>query len=180
MDAAKADLLRAEVLGITTVPPQQVESQAQLLSAGPSNESNSPPADSKLSQDESQDTLPNRAMPSSAAARLGLPKQIPTHVHKQATSGDPTAAAHSKKRKADKADVTAEAAAEEAEQVNDEPAVSAQQEEEGLAPPKQTVSGSGNGKRKKQGTLQDAFAKAKVPQTCIHCIACITSVLTVA
>jgi hypothetical protein len=190
LDSVKADLLRAQLFGSSTASHHQAVSQAPQLPPAPSGlapnselpsadlhspsaELDSPSADPQLPQHESQQTLPEKGTAGSTIITSKVPKQASSggdDLQQPSRSSSPGARAsfpglaaggtQSKKRKADKADVTVEgdtAAAMEAEH-----AESAQQAEQERALPKRAAVRSGGGAKKKQGTLQAAFAKAKV------------------
>jgi len=190
LDCVKADLLRAQLFGTSTLSHQQAVSQAlQLLAAppgltpnselaladlhSPPAELDSPSADSQVPQHESQQPPPEKGIAGNTVITSKVPKQASSDGNgpqqtSQSASPDaepsfPRLAAgdtQSKKRKADKADVTVEGDA--AAAVEAEHAESAQQAEEERALPKRAAVRSGSGTKKKQGTLQAAFAKAKV------------------
>ena len=200
LDSVKADLLRAQLFGSSTVSHQQAVSQApQLLPApsglapnsevtsadlhSPSAELDSPLADPEVSQHEPQQALPVRGIAGDGMLTSKVPKQAssggddpqqnsqPASAHAKASF--PRLAAggtQGKKRKADKADVTIEGDA--AAAVEAEHAESAQQAEEERALPKRAAVKSAGDAKKKQGTLQAAFAKAKVGYTAFHCADC--------
>ncbi|DBB01439.1 hypothetical protein WJX77_003930 [Trebouxia sp. C0004] len=189
LDSVKADLLRAQLVGSSTVSHQHAVSQTpQLLPAppglapnlelpsadvhSPPAELDSPSADSQVFQHEPQQTLPEKGTAGNTVITSKVPKQASSggdDPQQTSRSASPDAKAsflklapggtQSKKRKANKADVNVEgdaAAAMEAEH-----AESAQQAEQEQALPKQATVRSGGGAKKKQGTLQAAFAKAK-------------------
>ncbi len=190
LDSVKADLLRAKLFGSGTVTHQQAVSQAPQLPPAPPGlapnselssadlhsppaELDSPSADTQLPQHESQQTLPEKRtagdtvitckVPEQASSGGDDPQQPSQSVPPGAKASIPGLAAggtQSKKRKADKADVTEEGDA--AAVVEADHAESAQQAEKQRALPKQAAVRSGGGAKKKQGTLHAAFAKAKV------------------
>ena len=188
LDSVKADLLRAQLFGSSTASHQKAVSQApqpspsglapnsELPSAdlhSPPPELDSPSADTHMPQHESQQTLPEKGTAGNTVITSKVPKQASSggdNTQQKSQPAYPGAKAsvpglaaggtQSKKRKADKADVTVEgdmAAAMEAGH-----AESAQQAKQEHALPKRAAVRSGGGAKKKQGTLQAAFAKAKV------------------
>ncbi|KAL0050522.1 hypothetical protein WJX82_001437 [Trebouxia sp. C0006] len=144
LDSVKADLLRAQLFSRSTASHHQAVSQApQPLPAPPG-------------------LAPNAELPSADLHSPSADPQVPQHDSQQPEKGtaDKTViTSKSKKRKADKADVTVEGDA--AAAVEAEHAESAQQDEEEHALPKRAAVRAGGGAKKKQGTLQAAFAKAK-------------------
>lgn len=173
------------------VRPQRLHSSASGLeqhSELPLRQPDSPVADIQPAQDGSQQALPKQAMPTSTAARSRLPAQAvpsaptPTACDEgmpgqaahsalpdtEATAPQDPAVTNSKKRKAATADVAADPDAENAaaaDHVSTERAESAQQAGDAAAADKAAATKSGCDRRmKKQGTLQAAFAKAKVVQ----------------
>ena len=189
LDSVKADLLRAQLFGSNTVSQQQAVSQApQLLpvppglalnSELPSADLHSPPteldgpsADPQVPQQTLTEkgtagkTVITSKVPKQASSDGDDPQQTSPSASPDAEASFPglaPAVTQSKKRKADKADVTVEGDATAAMEA--EHAESAQQAEEQRALPKQAAVRSGGGPKKKQGTLQAAFAKAKVGYT---------------
>ena len=155
MDACKAELLRAHVL--SSPAPQQAApySSASLTdSLGPTGAADQAAA-GQLPQDESPEALPEQAAPGSAAP----------HTESQVTA-DMQIPKHGKKRKADTECVRA-AAGTEAEAALESEGAGGQTASESYA--RDGSSGSGQAMHKKgsskkalQGTLQAAFAKAKV------------------
>lgn len=189
VDTAKADLLRAEVLGTTEMTPHQpANPQSAPLLQSAAKPLDSPPLDTKLPhEDKAQNVLPNQAVHDSSFAKHTLPQQaaskqtVPKEagaLPKQAMSSAALAnIPSSKKRKADKAGVTAEAgaAAEEAAQAVAACDVPGQQAGQEAALPNQATAVARDGKKmKKQGTLQAAFAKAKVLICCCHLPICLS------
>ncbi len=196
LDSVKADLLRVQLFGSSTVSHQQAFSQApQLLPAPPglapnsevpsadlhslSAELDGPSADPQVPQHESQQALPEKGtagntvitskVPKQASSGGDDPQQTSQSASPDAEASFPRLAAggtQSKKRKADKADVTVEGDA--AAAVEAEHAESAQQAEQERALLKRAAVRAGSGAKKKQGTLQAAFAKAKVGYTTFH------------
>ena len=183
LDSVKADLLRAQLFGSSTASHQQAVSQAPQLPPAPSGlapnselpsaDLHSPSADPQVPQHESQQTMPEKGTDGDTVITSKVPKQAssggddPQQASRSASPGAkasfPRLAAgdtQSKKRKADKADVNVEDGAAAAVEV--EHAESAQQAEQERALPKRAAVRSGGGAKKKQGTLQAAFAKAKV------------------
>ena len=187
LDSVKADLLRARLFGSSTVSrapqllpaPLGLAPNSELPSAdlhSPPAELESPSADTHMSQHESQQTLPEKGTAGDTVVTSKVPKQANSDredSQQTSQSASPGAKAsfsrltaggtQSKKRKADKAAVTVERDA--AAAVEAEHAESAQQAEEEHALPKRAAVRSGGGAKKKQGTLQAAFAKAKVEYT---------------
>ena len=189
VDTAKADLLRAEVLGTTKMTPRQpANPQSAPLLQSAAKPLENPPLDTKLPhEDRAQNVLPNQAvldssfvkhtLPQQAASKQTVPKEagaLPEHAMSSAALANIPS---SKKRKADKAGVTAEAgaAAEEAVQAVAACDVPCQQAGQEAAVPNQATAVAGDGKKmKKQGTLQAAFAKAKVLICCCHLPICLS------
>ena len=191
LDSVKADLLRAQLFSRSTASHHQAVSQApqplpappglapnaELPSAdlhSPSAELDSPSADPQVPQHDSQQpekgtadkTVITSKVPKQASSGGAGSQQKPQPASPGAKTSFPRLAAggtQSKKRKADKADVTVEGDA--AAAVEAEHAESAQQDEEEHALPKRAAVRAGGGAKKKQGTLQAAFAKAKVVQS---------------
>lgn len=161
MDASKAELYRAHVTGSSTQPPAAQDSSASL--PHPSSPAGASPAP----QDESPEALPDQAMPE-AAARYGLPEQAVhygTALGSELAVSDTPVVSHGKKRKADTECARPAVHAEPVLKCRDDignQTVSASDVEGASFEPEQARGQKGSSKQGCQGTLQAAFAKAKV------------------
>ena len=178
LDAGRADLLRAQVLSSNPHQYAAVDSSASLAPglAGMTG----PAAASQLPLNESLEALPVQASSESfpdqavlgeeeeeASAKGGMPEQAAPHAaaqHSESQATDAPVLTHGKKRKADKECIRAAALKEAAAAVEDEQA----RKEIERAPHAADESNQATRTKKSgsekahQGTLQAAFAKAKV------------------
>lgn len=161
MDADKAELYRAQVIGSTTQPPAAHDSSASLTRPS------CPAGTSPAPQDESPKALPDQAMPG-ASARYGLPEQaVPsgTALDSESAVSDTPVVSHGKKRKADTECARPAAHAEAVLKCRDgagTQTASASNMEGVSFEPDQARCQKGSSKQGRQGTLPAAFAKAKV------------------
>lgn len=172
LDASKADMLRGEVLGSNAHQHAACDSSASHTPglAGMTG----PAAASQLPLHESLEALPNQAMPEAlpdqampaaeeeASDKGDMPEQAAPHAAAQHSESQATALTHGKKRKADKECVRAAAvtaAAVECEEAEKEIDSASHAADESNQATRTKESGS---KKAHQGTLQAAFAKAKV------------------
>ena len=174
-DAGKADMLRAEVLGSNAHQHVAPDSSASLTDPSGIAGTTGPATVSCLPLDKSPEALPE-AFPDQAmlgkeeeegSAKGGEPEQAAPHAaaqHSESQATDVPALMHGKKRKADKecvraAAVTEVAAAVECEGATGEIGSASDAADE---PNQATRTKKGGSKKAHQGTLQAAFAKAKV------------------
>lgn len=180
LDASKAEMLRAQVLGSDAHQHATPDSSASLKDPACVSGMTGPAAASQLPLDGSLEPLPDQAMPEAfpdqamprqeeeeASAKGGVPEQAAPDgaaQHSESPATDALAMTHGKKRKADKECVRAAADTDAAAALECEGAgVEISSASHAADEPKQATSRKiGGSKKAHQGTLQAAFAKAKV------------------